>query len=196
MKHDFNLFDAFTFFDKYNSGYLYKIDIKQGLDKLGIYGPRHEIDLWFKRHDSNGDGKLRFSEFSDAFTPTDKIYADLLNNRRSSGARYPEDAFSFSTRLEFANCLRKMLRNEGFAEDLRQSIQRRPLFRVSEAFEAIDVDNNGFLTKQEFGKLLEEHRFYATNKELDLLMSKYDKDRDGRVSYSEFFSETSPKKGY
>ena len=43
---------------------------------------------------------------------------------------------------------------------------------------------------------MEEHRFYATNKELELLFSKYDRDRDGRVTYSDFFSETLPKEAY
>lgn len=63
MKPDFNLHDAFNYFDKYNSGYFYRIDFEQGLDRLGIYGPRNEINLWFKRYDANGDGKIRFSEF-------------------------------------------------------------------------------------------------------------------------------------
>jgi Ca2+-binding EF-hand superfamily protein len=52
------------------------------------------------------------------------------------------------------------------------------------------------LTKNEFGSILEEHNFFATNKELDLLFNKYDRDRDGRVTYSEFFTETLPKETY
>ena len=39
LKHDFNLYDAFRLFDKYNLGYLTKYDLQDGLAKLGIYGP-------------------------------------------------------------------------------------------------------------------------------------------------------------
>jgi Ca2+-binding EF-hand superfamily protein len=69
--------------------------------------------LLFKRYDINNDGKIRFSEFADAFTPKDKIYADHLNNKRSNyQARYPEEAFSVSTKYDFADLIRKMLRAE------------------------------------------------------------------------------------
>jgi len=40
LKSDFNLFDAFRMFDKYNSGYVYKNDFEDGLNKLGVFGPR------------------------------------------------------------------------------------------------------------------------------------------------------------
>lgn len=52
------------------------------------------------------------------------------------------------------------------------------------------------MTKDEFNKFLEEHEFFATNKELDLLFERYDKDKDGKVSYGEFISEISPKEIY
>ena len=197
LKHDFNLFDAFRIFEKYSSGYITKYDLEDGLAKLGIYGPRQEINLFMKRYDTNQDGRLRFSEFADALTPKDRVYANMLNERRSNyNVRNPEDAFSYLTKLDFTDLLKKMLRIEGQSEDIRKSVNRRPLFRISDAFEALDENKNGYLSKQEFGSLLEEHRLYASQKDLDLLFSKYDRDRDGRVSYSEFFNEILPKEGY
>lgn len=92
--------------------------------------------------------------------------------------------------------IRKHLRCEGQAESIRLRLIRSPLFSVSEAFEAIDSNNNGYLTKQEFASLLEEHEFFATNKELDLLFQRYDRDMDGKVTFSEFFTETVPKQAF
>jgi Ca2+-binding EF-hand superfamily protein len=60
----------------------------------------------------------------------------------------------------------------------------------------VDSNGNGYLTKDEFYKLCEDHEFFATNKELDLLIERFDRDKDGRVTYSEFFAETSPKEVY
>ena len=83
------------------------------MNKLGIYGPRNEINLFFKRYDLNSDGKITFSEFAEAFSPKDKIYADNLMNKRSNySVRYPEDAFSYTTKLDLADLIRKMLRSE------------------------------------------------------------------------------------
>jgi hypothetical protein len=39
LKADFNLFDAFRLFDKHNIGYLYRSDLIEGLNRIGVYGP-------------------------------------------------------------------------------------------------------------------------------------------------------------
>ena len=41
--------------------------------------------------------------------------------------------------------------------------------------------------------MLAEHGFYATDRELNSIMYKMDSDRDGVISFSEFFNELSPK---
>lgn len=66
---DFNLFDAFSIFDLNKNGYISLTEFKNGLADLGIYTTYDEIDLFFKRYDKNKDGRLRFTEFSDAFLP-------------------------------------------------------------------------------------------------------------------------------
>ena len=120
LKSDFNLFDAFRMFDKYNLGSLYKSDFEEGLNKIGVFGPRSAISLFFKKYDKDSDGKLGFAEFSDAFYPIDKIYRDHLDKKRPNyDTRNPEEAFCYSTKLDFSDAFRRHLRNETMIEDLR-----------------------------------------------------------------------------
>ncbi len=42
---------------------------------------------------------------------------------------------------------------------------------------------------------MESYEFFATQKEIELLFDKIDRDRDGKISYGEFFSEIAPKMG-
>jgi len=108
LRSDFNLYDAFRLFDKNNNGYLYKFDLEDGLAKLRVYPSRTELNLFFKKYDRNQDGKLRFSEFSDAFTPKDKIYSESLNNKRSNyAALNPDDAFTLTTKFDYADTFKK-----------------------------------------------------------------------------------------
>src|SRR6185437_15853964 len=101
----------------YSMGHITVSDLKMGLQDIGIYASYDEIDLFFKRYDKNRDGKIRFSEFCDAFTPSDLYYASQLNRRNSNNyypSRYdPKDScFSYSTRLEFKEMWRTHIRVE------------------------------------------------------------------------------------
>ena len=89
--------------------------------------------------------------------------------------------------------LNKVIENEYHSEKIRQRLSRRPLFDAYEAFDALDKNGNGSISKYEFRELLADHGFYATQKELDTLMNRYDRNEDGKVSYTEFIREITPK---
>ncbi len=58
-----------------------------------------------------------------------------------------------------------------------------------------DKDMNGIIGSDELRMVLGEHGFYATERELASLIEKYDKDRDNRISFTEFVEELTPKLG-
>jgi Ca2+-binding EF-hand superfamily protein len=81
---DFNLFDAFRLVDIRGQGNITQQDL---LNSFQLHA-RHQIDgeetrmnlphvssdeiaLFFKRWDKDVDGRLKFSEFTEAFTPFD-----------------------------------------------------------------------------------------------------------------------------
>jgi Ca2+-binding EF-hand superfamily protein len=41
--------------------------------------------------------------------------------------------------------------------------------------------------------MLAEHGFFATEKEMQFIMHKFDKDSDGKIVFSEFVDEMTPK---
>ena len=79
------------------------------------------------------------------------------------------------------------------AELLRKRLSRRPNFNMHEAFLAIDREQNGYITRVDLSKVLQENRVYATEGDLWLLTSRFDRNKDGRISYSEFVEEFIPK---
>jgi Ca2+-binding EF-hand superfamily protein len=89
------------------------------------------------------------------------------------------------TKIEFRNLWRTHFKIETFAESLRQRLSKRPGFSVYEAFLAVDVNDNGLISKEELRALMESRGFYVSEKEVNALVDKLDKDRDGRISYSE-----------
>ena len=67
---------------------------------------------------------------------------------------------------------------------------------MHDAFAAVDQDRNGFITKLEFKAILNEYGFYCTDQELALLIDRYDRNHDGKVSYAEFVEEIKPRSNW
>jgi len=69
----------------------------------------------------------------------------------------------------------------------------RPLFNTMDAFNAFDNHHKLYVTQDDFANLLARHRFFATEKELVTLVDRFDKNKDGRVSFNEFAQEIQPQ---
>ena len=81
LRPDFNLLDFFRTFDVAGIGSVSTIELEEGMRKYGVYPNREELYLLIRRFDSDNDGKLRFSDFTEAFTPKQGEYSSLLNSR-------------------------------------------------------------------------------------------------------------------
>lgn len=86
-----------------------------------------------------------------------------------------------------------IINNEIFSEELRQKLEKRPSFDAYEAFKTLDKYDSGFVSMNEFRDLLQSHGVYASNNDLLNLVKRYDKNQDGKVSYSDFVQELTPK---
>jgi Ca2+-binding EF-hand superfamily protein len=100
---------------------------------------------------------------------------------------------SSQTKLELAEVIRGMLKCEGYTDELRTNLNKREYFSISAAFTTIDINENSFITSDELKAFLEEYEYFATQREIQLIFDKFDRDRDGKISYNEFFQELTPK---
>ena len=145
--------------------------------------------MYIKRWDKNNDHRLRFSEFSDSFLTLDQYYANLLNRRTSNDTRgrlyQRDDCFLSETKIEFRNVWRTHFKIESYSESLRQRLYKRPGFNLYEAFISCDLNDDGTISREELRRLIESRGFYVSDKEVNQLIEKIDKDRDGKISYAE-----------
>jgi Ca2+-binding EF-hand superfamily protein len=193
---DFNLFDAFKIFDSSSRGYVTITDLKLGLHDMGLYTAMEEIDLFLQRYDTNGDRRLTFTEFAKAFESHDQYFAAMVSRRPSNvypPARRAVDAFLPGTLNEFSHMWRTHFSCEQSAESLRQRTARNPSLNVSATFDQLDLDADGRISKDEILRMLESKGAYVSIKDVDNLVEKFDKNRDGRISYAEWREESAPK---
>lgn len=95
--------------------------------------------------------------------------------------------------MDYLTLWRKLFMIEKGLECIRQRIQKRANFSLTEAFNYCDKTGLRALAPQDLKLTLAEHGFYATERELHCLMERFDQDRDGRISFQEFSQEIIPK---
>ena len=163
-------------------------ELREGLAAIGVFPTSEELDLFVTRYDKSGDRRLNMREFSDAFLTLDAYYATMAE-RRGSNHRYPlyrrDDCFLPDTQLQFRAVWRQHFRSEVSAEAVRQRLQRMPYFNVYDAFNSLDMNDSGSITRDEFKRLIQSRGFYVSEMEATEIVDKMDRNKNGRVSFAE-----------
>lgn len=195
LRSDFTLTDCFRVFDRFDRGQISSSELEEALVLVDIRPVRDEVYLLVKRYSSLGDNQLRYSDFIDMLSPRDPEYRRILSNRPGLRAPIsnPRSAFSLETFDRLNRVFRLLLECEMSAERVRQRLSALPRFNYMDAFQTLDKSGDGYITSDEFQEILRQSGFRANRSDLQALMERYDKNRDGRVSYSEFVAEVSPK---
>ena len=158
-----------------------------GLSRFEIQSNPEVIRL-LVQHYSNGADTIGYPEFCELWLSADPELANTLKQR----PRGIQRELMPSTKRAMQQLLQLHLEAEESAESIRQRLDRNPEFDVIKAFQDMDMDQNGFVSFEEFSSLLEFHGIEVNQRELAGLMLKYDKNRDGRISYQEFVEEIRP----
>jgi len=154
LKTDFNLVDAFRIFNLDGLGVASIADLRSGLARLGLQVSEQELSLFVKRFDKDGDGKLRYVEFVDAFMPHDVFHGSLLS-KKGPLTMYPqtllpsEQVFYPETVSMFLHVWTTHMQNEIEAEKLRLFTQKRKGFSVHSAFYVVDTNRDNFIDKDD-----------------------------------------------
>lgn len=195
LRSDFTLTDCFRVFDRLDRGQISPAELEDSLVLVDIRPVRDEVYLLVKRYSSLGDNQLRYSDFIEMLSPRDPEYRRILSNRPTLRGPLgdPRTAFSLETFDRLNRVFRLLLETEMSAERVRQRLSSLPRFNYMDAFQTLDKSGDGYITSDEFQEVLRQSGFRANRSDLQSLMERYDKNKDGRVSYSEFVAEVSPK---
>jgi len=68
----------------------------------------------------------------------------------------------------------------------KKSSKRQESFELMHAFKAFDRNNDGYIVKSEFMKVMKKHGEKITSKEIDSMIKQCDVDKDGKINYTEF----------
>ena len=74
---------------------------------------------------------------------------------------------------------------ENNLNDIKKKVSINMDLDFFKVFKLIDLDDNGYITMNELEKVFEDFGMNLTYDDLQILMERYDKDKDGRISFKE-----------
>jgi Ca2+-binding EF-hand superfamily protein len=198
LKSDFNLYDFFKALDVKGSGSLAQTDLKMGLERSFGFVDFNldDVYMFFKRFDRYGTGLLDFNQIGIAVLPFSREYACLVTDRPEYYCRRERDLhryFCNETRFEIQAFFSIFFKAERQLESLRDRLKRRPYFELNDAFDFCARSRPGVILAGDLRDILAEQGFYTTERELQGLMTRLDRDRDAAISRRDFMDELAVK---
>jgi len=128
----------------------------------------------------------------------DAYYSGMVSRRPTNyPPPYPPlrrvSCFRADTAFDHQSMWRTHIRCENAAEALRQRLNSRPDFNAYEAFNSLDLNEDGRVSANEIQRMIESRGYYVGRKEIDQVVEKMDKNKDRTVSYGEFADESRNK---
>ena len=103
-----------------------------------------------------------------------------------------EEVFVPDTAIELRTVWRAHFKAEIQHERIRQSLHSMAGFNIYEAFNSVDLNNDGQVHVGEVKRLIESRGLLASEKDAALLVIKMDRDKDSLVRYNDFRMEIMP----
>ena len=175
-KSDFTLSAAYNFFDKKNRGSITTYELSVGLDELRIPHTSENLLLLMRRYDLDTDGNLNFEEFTRMLSP--------VIAKTSPKLKYTENKFSLGTKNLFCETLKFLIKTETVSGNLRRKT-KGIIAELLDAFGKCDENKKGFLSKEDLFELMQRNNLETDGINEKLLMNRYDKDLDGKISTNE-----------
>ena len=178
LRIDFHPWTCFELLSPSHGKYLTLQHIETGLGQLGVKTEPSSLRRVMLAYNCSSDGKLKYSEF------VDMLAAQSFRPSRTSPV---------SLRPDTIHCLSSVyssiIDTETKIESARVGLSINPTFKCSGAFSVIDSEGKGSVSKDEFQRVLTANRLCATDQEAFALFKRYDKNRDGKVTFAEFVQE-------
>ena len=189
---DFNCEDAFRMFECDGRGFLTCEDLKYGLNLIGICPTDTDVRLLMKRFDLQKCGSINYADFFDILVPFEKEYRNMVEFRTPNSCcpcRCP-DVFSPATICILKDLFCLIINSENAINNARKTFGSLRL-RLRDIFNQLSCGLCTF-TNCDLSNYLKRNCAFTCTKQTDLLFIRLDKNRNGKVDYSEVEDEVTP----
>ena len=189
LKEDVNLTDLFELFDNSSNNLISSMDFLNTLKELGLYLKNDEIKYLFRKFNKNLNENFEFEEFCEILLPKKCSSAKIMNEKQSNEYYYE---ISEDTKNIICMLFKNIIEGEKSIENYRKIIGKSGEYSGFELFNKIKKNYSIGIYKEDIANFMKKNKYKISNGDIELLMERFDKNKDGMIDFKEFLNEISP----
>ena len=189
IQEDFNLTDLFELFDQSSKKLISSEDFLQTLKKFGLFLNYEDISYIFRKFNKNLEDFFAYEEFCEIFLPKKYSSAKIMNEKEEN-----KDFYEITEETKNIICLlfKKIIEGGKSNENYRKIIKQNDKYSGFDLFNKIKKSYSIGIYKEDISNFMKKNKHILTSEEIELLMERFDKNKDGMIDYKEFLNEIFP----
>ncbi|KAK3701543.1 hypothetical protein QZH41_020531 [Actinostola sp. cb2023] len=177
---------TFVKFDNDGDGKISRKEFRLVLDSLGLYTTDDQFRILSARLGFH-KGKLSYRDFLDHFQDRRSLVSEkeLLNIQSKACITSGNCKYMYCATHNQPLPLEESMTAEEVEAKLKAKL-RDGFTDLRVAFQKIDFDRNGLITRQEFRRILDSLMFMLSDEEFEKLMKRFDMKKGDKLNYREF----------
>jgi len=194
-REDSNLMDLFSLFDHKGNKLIYASDFIKSLKEFGLYINMEDIKYIYRKFNKKINESFDFDEFCEIILPkkysNEKIMGSGNWTNLSKNKNYYR-GISIETKKMLGALFKNIIDGEKSNEKFRRILAENNELSGNDLFNKIKKNYSVGIYKEDIANFMKKNKYKLNNNEIELLMDRFDKNKNGMIDYKEFIIEISP----
>ena len=189
LRDDINLTDLFELFDHSSKQVISSMDFLHTLKEFGLFLNKNEIKYLFRKFNKNINEFFDYEEFCEIFLPKKYSSAKIMSEKQTN--EYASE-LTQETRKILCRLFNNIIEGEKSNENYRKIIGVNGECSGYDLFNKIKKNYSIGIYKEDISNFMKKNKHRLSNNEIELLMERFDKNKDGMIDRKEFLNEITP----
>ena len=194
-REDSNLMDLFSLFDHKGNKLIYASDFIKSLKEFGLFINMEDIKYIYRKFNKKINESFDFDEFCEIILPkkysNEKIMSCGNWTNFSKNKNYYR-GISIETKKMLGALFKNIIDGEKSNEKFRRILAENNEMSGIDLFNRIKKNYSIGIYKEDIANFMKKNKYKLNNNEIELLMDRFDKNKNGMIDYKEFILEISP----
>ena len=194
-RDDSNLMDLFSLFDHRGNKLIFVSDFIQSLKEFGLLINKEDIKYIYRKFNKKLNESFDFDEFCEIVLPKKHSNEKIMNIGNWSNLSKNKNYYrgiSIETKKMLGLLFKNIIEGEKSNEKYRRILAGNNELSGFDLFNKIKKNYSVGIYKEDIANFMKKNKYKLNSNEIELIMDRFDKNKNGMIDYKEFIIEISP----